>query len=113
MRAHQHGWRSYVSPLARVWHHQRSAGRTPEPYYVYYYIRGRLLFGKANTDLTDGQLEEGLAPFIEGWRTRVEERAPGWLNTYERLVRFGLEDGRAGRRGRREDIHAAESPGGC
>lgn len=103
-KAHRYGWRSYMSPLARVWHHQRSMGSTPEPYYVYYYVRGRLLFGKAHSDLTDDQLEEGLAPFIEGWRDRVEERAPAWLDIYERLVRWGLEDGKAGRTGHRTDI---------
>ena len=93
-----------MSPLARVWHHQRSLGRIPEPYYIYYYIRSRLLFGKAHSELSDDRLEEGLAPFVDGWRTRVEERVPGWLETYNRLVRWGLEDGKAGRTGRRADI---------
>ena len=104
VRAHRQGWRSYMSPLARVWHHQRSLGRIPEPYYIYYYIRSRLLFGKAHSELSDDRLEEGLAPFVDGWRTRVEERVPGWLETYNRLVRWGLEDGKAGRTGRRADI---------
>ena len=104
MRARHRGWRSYVSPLAQVWHHQRSMAGIPEPYYVYYYVRGRLLFGRANSDLSIDRLEEGLAGFIDGWRTRVEERAPDWLDTFERLVRWGLEDGRAGRTGRRLDI---------
>jgi hypothetical protein len=46
----------------------------------------------------------GLAPFIDGWRARIDKRAPEWLETYERLVRWGLEDGRAGRTGRRSDV---------
>lgn len=102
--ARAHGWRSYMSPLARVWHHQRSTGSVPAPYYVYYYIRGRLLFGQRHSKLTCGELEAGLAPFVTGWRDRVVNNAPGWIDTYDRLVQWAIEDGRAGRTGYRADI---------
>jgi GT2 family glycosyltransferase len=103
-RAQQMGWSSYMSPLARVWHHQRSAGPVPAPYYVYYYVRGRLLFGQRHSNLTCDELEAGLAAFINGWRQRVVEHDESWVGTYDRLVRLALEDGRAGRTGYRADI---------
>ena len=111
-RAHDHGWASYMSPLARVWHHQRSVGDLPAPYYIYYYVRGRLLFGRANSNLSLDQLEEGLAPFVDGWRTRVAERAPDWVETYDRLVAWAIADGRAGRTGCRDDVDSIAGAGG-
>ena len=111
MRARSVGWRSYMSPLARVWHYQRSASQLPAPYYVYYYIRGRFLFAVANSGLSPDQIESGLAGFIEGWRARVAERAPDWLEAYDRLVESAIADGRAGLTGRRDDIDATTAPG--
>jgi hypothetical protein len=111
VRAASHGWRSYLSPLARVWHHRRSAGDLPTPYYVYYYIRGRLLFAKAHTNHSLEHIEAGLEPFIAGWRTRVAARAPHWLPTYERLVSRALTDGRAGVTGQRADIEKTDRAG--
>ena len=108
VRASAHGWRSYLSPLARVWHHRRSAGDLPTPYYIYYYIRGRLLFAQAHTSHSVETIEAGLEPFIAGWRTRVTSRAPHWLNTYEQLVSWALADGRAGVSGRRAEIETIE-----
>ncbi len=108
VRASARGWGSYLSPLARVWHHRRSAGDLPTPYYIYYYIRGRLLFAQAHTGHSLETIEAGLEPFIAGWRSRVADRAPHWLNTYEQLVSRALADGRAGVTGRRAEIETTE-----
>jgi GT2 family glycosyltransferase len=111
VRAARKGWKSVMNPLARVHHYQRSNGHLPAPYYIYYYIRGRLLFGKEFTDLTDDALEAGLAPFVDGWRTRVADRAPEWLDTYNQLVAWAIADGAAGRTGSRSDVDALTGPG--
>jgi GT2 family glycosyltransferase len=111
LKARSVGWRSYMSPLARVWHYQRSATGLPAPYYVYYYVRGRFLFAAANSDLSRDEIENGLAEFITGWRMRVAERAPDWLETYDRLVESAIADGRSGRTGRREDIDSMTPAG--
>ncbi len=71
-----------------------------------------MLFGKEFTDLSDDKLEEGLSGFIGGWRSRVAERAPDWLGTYDRLVGWGLEDGKAGRTGPRHEVDPMTRPGG-
>lgn len=106
VRAALKGWTSVMSPLARVHHYQRSNAYLPAPFYVYYYVRGRILFGKEFTDLTDDVLEAGLAPFVGGWRAKVAERAPDWLDTYDQLVAWAFEDGRAGTTGSRVDVDA-------
>lgn len=108
--AAQQGWRSVVNPLARVWHFQQSGAHLPAPYYTYYYIRGRMLFGKSFTDHDDDALEAGLAAFIDGWRLRVGERAPGYLPQYERLVAQALADGRQGVTGVRAEVTDMKGP---
>ncbi len=105
------GWKSVINPLARVWHHQASARDLPTPYYVYYYIRGRILFARKFTDFGDDEIVAGLDGFINGWRTRVAQRAPSWLDSYNELVEWGLADGKAGVTGSRADIDAMAKPG--
>ncbi len=87
--AAKHGWKSVLNPMAHVWHRQISARQLPEPYYTYYYVRGRLLFAKKFTDLDDDAIVAGLNGFISGWRSRVSERAPEELDTFETLVKWG------------------------
>ncbi len=108
--AAQHGWKSVLNPLARVWHFQGSAANLPTPYYIYYYVRGRILFAHKFTDLDDGTIVGGLDGFIHGWRSRVRERAPQWLPTYEKLVEWGLADGLAGVTGARTEIDELSRP---
>ncbi len=112
VQAAREGWKSVMNPLARVHHYQRSKGHLPAPFYVYYYVRGRMLFGKAFTSLSDDRLEAGLDSFVEGWRTRVTNRAPDWLDTYNVLVAWAIADGKAGRTGSRPDVDALSGPGG-
>ncbi|MEA3510737.1 MAG: glycosyltransferase family 2 protein [Actinomycetota bacterium] len=112
LRAAAKGWKSVMNPLAHVWHYQRSSTHLPAPSYTYYYIRGRILFGKEFTDLSDDELEEGLTRFIGGWRSRIVERAPDCLGTYDHLVQWALLDGRAGRTGSRPEVDAMTGLGG-
>ena len=109
--AARQGWKSVINPLARVWHFQASTAHLPAPYYTYYYIRGRVLFARKFTELPDEKIEGGLEGFIEGWRTRVTQRAPGWLDTYNTLVKWGLDDGMAGVTGARPDVDEMRRPG--
>lgn len=104
VRARRRGWRSVVDTTARAVHHKRSAARTPAPYYVYYYVRARLLFRARHApDVPESALTD-LTGWITAWRANVEAAAPEWLDTYDRLVELALADGRAGRTGRRADI---------
>ena len=109
--AAKHGWKSVVNPLAMVWHYQGSAAHLPAPYYTYYYIRGRILFARKFTALDDDTIVAGLSGFIDGWRTRVAERAPDWLATHERLVEWALKDGLAGVTGSRPQVDTMRRPG--
>ncbi len=105
------GWKSVMNPAARNWHYQVSAVDLPAPYYTYYYIRGRVLFAKKFTELSDDKIEEGLGGFINGWRSRVTSRAPDWLDTHNQLVDWALADGKAGVTGPRADVNAMHRPG--
>lgn len=105
------GWRSVLNPAALVWHYQASTAHLPAPYYTYYYIRGRILFAKQFTDLSDDKIEQGLGGFIDGWRSRVAERVPQWLDTHLELVDWALADGKAGVTGSRADVDAMSRPG--
>ncbi len=109
--AAKQGWKSIVNPMARVWHYQGSATHLPAPYYTYYYIRGRILFARKFTDLSYEKIERGLSLFIDGWRARVEERAPDWLETHNKLVEWALADGKAGVTGSRPDVDVMRRPG--
>lgn len=112
LRARSSGWTVRVDPRATVKHYKRSFGTVPAPYYVYYYIRARLLFAKRFADVPAGEAERDLEEFIRGWRRRVADNAPSWLETFDRIVSLALDDGRAGVTGRRDEIHAMERPAG-
>ena len=108
--ASQRGWKSIINPLATTWHYQGSAAHLPAPYYTYYYIRGRILFARKFTDFPDTKIRRGLDGFIDGWHSRVEERAPEWLDTHTTLVEWALADGFAGVTGTRDDVNAMRRP---
>ncbi|MDJ0663471.1 MAG: glycosyltransferase family 2 protein [Acidimicrobiia bacterium] len=109
--ASRRGWKSIINPLARAWHFQGSATHLPAPYYTYYYIRGRILFARKFTDSSDETIRRGLNGFINGWRSRVRERAPDWLDAHNTLVEWALADGYAGVTGARDDVNAMRRPG--
>lgn len=109
-RAAAAGWAALVDVGARIHHYKRSFGPLPEPYYVYYYLRARLLFAQRCSDADPGTVEASLDHFVLSWRDRVGRHAPGWLDTYDWLVDQAFADGHAGRTGRRDEIHAVASP---
>lgn len=104
LRARRAGWRPRIQSHARMRHHQRSYGHLPSPTYVYYYVRNRLLFGQEFSDLPFEQLVDSAQSWADGWRRRIEQREPGWLPTFERLVAVAVEDAARGRDGRRDDL---------
>lgn len=110
VRARLAGWWAMIEPRSRVRHFKRSSGSLPQPYFVYYFIRNRIVFGTRFTGWTAARIVEDQQKFIESWRRRVRERAPEWLPMYERLVRMAIEDGTASRTGRRKDIEEVLSP---
>lgn len=109
LRARQAGWDLLVVQAAVAHHHRRSVTTVPSPIYVYYFVRGRLLFADRHAPdrrpVAWEQLEES---WIAPWRARVAERAPDWVATFDRLVSLAREDADAGRTGRRDDIHETE-----
>ena len=110
VRAHLAGWSSIMQPDSRLDHFTRSAGLLPEPHFVYYFIRNRIIFGTRYTGQSSGAIVRDLERFIASWGGKVTERAPTWRPVYDRLVTIGIEDGSAGRLGRRDDIHDIPSP---
>ena len=104
VQAQRRGWRTVVVPASRLTHFKRSTGELPAPYYVYYLIRNRLLFADRFTDATPDAVLADLQGFITAWRGRVDQNAPDWREVYDQLVEWAVEDGRAGRTGRRLDI---------
>lgn len=103
-RARAAGWSNLIDSGALLWHHKRSATRTPSPYYVYYFCRGRILFRNRFVPGPTDVVPADLADFIQAWRKKVADRAPRWLETYDRLVSWAIEDGMAGMGSRRDDI---------
>ena len=103
-KARSAGWINAVDTGTFLWHYKRSSNRLPAPYYVYYYCRGRLLFHRRFVSDISDDLPDDLSQFIEAWRRKVERNAPDWLDSYNRLVSWAIEDGFSGVRGRRDDI---------
>lgn len=104
VRAHRRGWRLLVDPTARVVHYQRSYERVPTPRYVYYYVRNRIVFGRRFSELSPEELEASARRWADGWRSRIAERAPAWLDTFDHLVDTAVADAHQDRTGRRADI---------
>lgn len=110
LRAREAGWSIVLAPQALVHHYQRSHGILPTPHYVYYFVRNRLLFASEFTPLTVDEVLPYVEPWVGAWRRKVSDRAPDWLDTYEHLVRFAIDDARAGRSGRRDERVRVEAP---
>jgi GT2 family glycosyltransferase len=104
LKAQKSGWISAVEPRARVDHYKRSTGKLPATYYLYYYIRNRMLFGMRFTDATNSDLRQSLTPFIDAWRAKVQAADGKLTSAFDRIVAMALEDGDAGVCGRRDDL---------
>jgi GT2 family glycosyltransferase len=103
-RVRDAGWAILQEPRAQLDHDKRSTGRLPAPYYVYYFVRNRLRFATGVGECDPALVEQDLEGWITAWRTKIGQREPSWLPTYERLVAAGLADGRADVGGRRNDL---------
>jgi GT2 family glycosyltransferase len=104
VRAQRAGWRSVVDPRSRLLHYQRSRGTLPGAAYVYYYTRNRLIFGKRFSSAPQSVIRADVDEFTGLWRTQVTEHDPGWLQSFEELVRWAFEDARAGKMGPRAGV---------
>jgi GT2 family glycosyltransferase len=104
LRVRAAGWRTVMAPRARVWHFKRSTGELPEPYYIYYMCRNRVLFSQRFFGADAAQSQADMGEFLGNWRKRVEAHAPNAVPSFDALVELAFEDARAGRVGRRDDI---------
>jgi GT2 family glycosyltransferase len=104
------GWATLVHAASRLWHHKRSTAALPQPYYVYYFIRNRIIFGTRFSSADADEIETDLGEFIAAWRLKVTVNAPSWVPVYDQLVSIGLEHGRAGRAGRWDGLAGFEAP---
>ena len=100
------GWKTIVETRARAYHFKRSSGVLPTPYYIYYFVRNRLVFGLRHSDVSVDRIELDLEEFVSGWRERVERHSPGGLVSYDNLVETALRDGRAGTTGQSKEVGA-------
>lgn len=110
LRVAAEGWRLLVNPRARVHHHKRSSGSLPSAYYVYYFVRNRMLFAQRHGH-GEGGIPEDLERWISAWREKVARADASWVATYERLVETALDDAREGVTGRRDDVSEVAAGG--
>jgi len=107
VRAHRRGWRLVVDPRARLLHYQRSWGNVPGPQYIYYITRNQLLFASTFSSLPLEITQEHFQRPIEQWRQKIARANASWVPAYDRLIGSAMEDGRAGKDGRRSDLVGA------
>ena len=106
LRATRAGWEVVVAPAAVAWHFKRSTGKLPEPYYVYYYVRNRIVFGSRYSSVEPVDIVLDLDEFVHRWRGNIERHAPEWLPVYEELVDTAIAHGLEGRTGRWDELDA-------
>lgn len=111
VRAQRAGWSAMVDSRSRLDHFTRSLDEVPEPHFVYYFIRNRILFGTRFTGWRPAAVVADLQSTLDSLGRRVAAGAPGWVATFEHLVALAIEDGTAGRTGRRDDIAELPAPG--
>jgi GT2 family glycosyltransferase len=102
IRARRAGWKVLLEPRSRVLHFRRSWGRVPAPYYVYYFVRNRLLFGTTFSSEPIETMLEDLDRSLSTWRKKM---TPDRLDDYEALVAAAIADGREGRDGVRPEFN--------
>ena len=103
IRAKRAGWKVLLEPRSRVLHNRRSWGSVPAPYYVYYFVRNRILFGKTFTEAPIEAMLEDLDHALSTWRRKI---GPELLEAYGGLVATAIGDGTAGRDGVRPEFNA-------
>ena len=105
MRIRAAGWRVLVAPGTRVRHVKPSTDELPAPCYIYYMLRNRAHFSKRFFDADVEATKADMSPIVQLWRDTVDKRAPDQIGTFDKLVEIAFSDARAGRLGRRDDIH--------
>jgi GT2 family glycosyltransferase len=104
-RAHRAGWRIMVDQRARMVHHKRSSGSLPSTYHLYYMTRNRYLFvERALGGDPEAALAQLRGKWVRNWRRTVRTAAPEWLDEFDALVERAVEDARAGRDGRNDEV---------
>jgi GT2 family glycosyltransferase len=99
--AARRGWELLIDPRSVLVHHKRSTGTLPAPYYVYYYVRNRLIFFERHSVLSFEEVLNVLdASWIRPWRMKIAERAPAVQTQFDELVAAAVGDARKGRLGR-------------
>lgn len=108
--AQRAGYRTVVVRTALAEHWKRSSGPLPRPYYVYYYVRNRVLFGARHSDRDVDVLVEDVMQWVHEWRAKVVRNDPSFTPTFDRLVAGALDDARAGRTGPRDLDELVDRP---
>ncbi len=106
IRARRAGWRILLEPRSRVLHYRRSWGAVPAPYYVYYYVRNRILFGRTFTAAPVEVMISDLESSLANWRRKIAASRPASLEGYDALVAASILDGTEGREGVRPEFNA-------
>ena len=105
-RALRAGWKVLLEPRSRVMHFRRSWANVPSPYYVYYFVRNRILFGRTFSTAPTDAIVDDLQEAIASWRTKVARKGPAIAAAFERVVADALADGTATRDGQRPAYNA-------
>lgn len=103
IRARRAGWKVLLEPRSRVLHFRRSWGSVPAPYYVYYFVRNRILFGRTFTSSPLEVMLEDLERSLSQWRKKI---ASNFSEAFEVLVAAAISDGTDGRDGVRPEFNA-------
>jgi GT2 family glycosyltransferase/glycosyltransferase involved in cell wall biosynthesis len=100
-RAKALGIRLEVVAGAKFAHIKRSTLRgLPQPYYLYYYVRNALIFGRKYSAVSQSsQLHQLNTNFINPWLERLQKKDAALASAARKLVARGVEDGLAGRCG--------------
>ncbi|HJR19492.1 MAG TPA: glycosyltransferase family 2 protein [Actinomycetota bacterium] len=105
-RAIRAGWKVLLEPRSRVLHFRRSWANVPSPYYVFYFVRNRILFGRTFSTAPTDVMVDDLHDAITSWRTKIARRGPDLAAAFERVVADALADGTAMRDGPRPEYNA-------
>lgn len=86
-----------ILPQIVVLNHKRSEERgIPSKYYVYYFIRNFLIFGKKYAPDSYDQCKEEVISFRDAWLTKIANRSPHELPIYQKIASQAISDGLKG-----------------
>jgi GT2 family glycosyltransferase/glycosyltransferase involved in cell wall biosynthesis len=95
------GKRPLVFPDLLLKNLKRSeAGHLPSRYYLYYFVRNALVFGKKYASGPLASCEEETRKFADAWLEKIKARAPARLAEFRELVERAFKDGLIGLSGR-------------